>query len=365
MLKGKNVLVTGAAGFIGSNLVDALLADGAKVIGIDNMFNGRMENLAAAAASPGFTFVKGDVRDMDFLLDVMKGIDLVYHEAAFTSVPQSVKMPQLCNDVNVGGMINILNAARIRDVKRVVFASSSAVYGDTPTLPKHEEMPLHPISPYGVSKLAAEAYCIAYHQTYGLETVALRYFNVFGPRQKDSPYSGVIAIFLSKIMNNENPTIFGDGKQSRDFTYVKDVVRANMLAGVSAKAVGKAINVASGKPITMNDLTRIMFKVCKKDKLKILYTEKRTGDILHSYGDIKLAKEALDFVPQYDAVTGFEDLVKTTQLLANSSLDERERASMVLVEKNVACVFRKLPGISLFLPHFQAHEGSCRGFCAA
>nr|MDO8116976.1 NAD-dependent epimerase/dehydratase family protein [Candidatus Sigynarchaeota archaeon] len=271
----------------------------------------RMENLDAASASPRFTFVKGDVRDMDFLLEAMKGIDIVYHEAAFTSVPQSIKMPQLCNDVNVGGMVNILNAARIRDVKRVVFASSSAVYGDTPTLPKHEEMPLHPISPYGVSKLAAEAYCTVYHHVYGLETVSLRYFNVFGPRQKDSPYSGVIAIFLAKILKGENPTIFGDGKQSRDFTYVKDVVRANMLAGVSTKAAGKVINVAAGKPITMNELTAIMFKACKKDKLKIQYAEKRTGDILHSYADIALAKKLLDFVPQYDAVSGFEDLVKT------------------------------------------------------
>ncbi len=310
MLKDKNVLVTGAAGFIGSNLVDALLADGARVVGLDNMFNGRVENLDGASTSKQFTFAKGDVRDMDFLLDVMKGIDIVYHEAAFTSVPQSIKMPQLCNDVNVGGMVNILNAARVRDVKRVVFASSSAIYGDTPALPKHEEMPLHPISPYGVSKMAAEAYCTAYHHVYGLETVSLRYFNVFGPRQKDSPYSGVVAIFLAKILQGENPTIFGDGKQSRDFTYVKDVIRANMLAAVSAKAAGKAINVASGKPITMNELTRIMFKVCKQDKLKILYTDKRTGDILHSFADIKLAKETLDFVPQYDAVSGFEDLVK-------------------------------------------------------
>ena len=210
MLKDKNVLVTGAAGFIGSNLVDALLADGARVVGLDNMFNGRMENLDAASASSRFTFAKGDVRDLDFLLDIMKGIDVVYHEAAFTSVPQSIKMPQLCNDVNVGGMVNILNAARIRDVKRVVFASSSAIYGDSPTLPKHEQMPLHPISPYGVSKMAAEAYCTAYHHVYGLETVSLRYFNVFGARQKDSPYSGVIAIFLAKILQGESPTIFGE-----------------------------------------------------------------------------------------------------------------------------------------------------------
>ncbi|MBN2152166.1 MAG: SDR family NAD(P)-dependent oxidoreductase [Candidatus Lokiarchaeota archaeon] len=311
MLKDKKVLVTGAAGFIGSNLVDALLADGASVVGLDNMFNGRMENLADASASPRFAFLKGDVRDMTFLLDAMAGIDVVYHEAAFTSVPQSIKMPQLCNDVNVGGMVNVLNAARVRDVKRVVFASSSSIYGDTPTLPKHEGMPLRPISPYGVSKMAAEAYCTAYHHVYGLETVSLRYFNVFGPRQKDSPYSGVVAIFLARIAEGKNPTIFGDGEQSRDFTYVKDVVRANMLAATAPDAPGKAINVASGRPITMNDFTKAMFKACGKEHLQAQHAGKRPGDILHSFADITLAKEALDFVPRYDAVSGFEELVRT------------------------------------------------------
>jgi nucleoside-diphosphate-sugar epimerase len=229
MISGKKILVTGAAGFIGSNLTDSLLDLGAEVIGFDNMFNGRIENLSKALKNPKFKFIKGDVRDLDMLINVLKGVNIIFHEAAFTSVPQSVQMPQLCNDINVSGMINILNAARIRDVEKVVFASSSSIYGDTPTLPKHEDMHLDPISPYGVSKMAAEAYMTSYYRVYGMNTTSLRYFNVFGPRQKDSPYSGVIAIFVSKILNGENPTIFGDGTQSRDFTYVKDVIKANWL----------------------------------------------------------------------------------------------------------------------------------------
>ena len=313
-MEGKRILVTGAAGFIGSNLVDELLANGAIVIGLDNMFNGNMDNLQSALKSTEFTFIKGDVRDMYFLLDIMKDVEIIYHEAAFTSVPQSILMPQLCNDVNVNGMLNILNAARVRDVERIIFASSSAVYGDSPTLPKQEEMPLLPISPYGVSKLAGESYLLVYNQVYGLKTVGLRYFNVFGPRQKNSPYSGVIAIFLSKILQGISPTIFGDGEQSRDFTYVDDVVHANLLAALSDKAIGHAINIAAGKPITLNELTRIMLEECGRSDLVIQYAEERTGDILHSYADINLAKELLDFEPRDDAVSGFKKYLSRVKI---------------------------------------------------
>jgi nucleoside-diphosphate-sugar epimerase len=307
MLEGKKILVTGAAGFIGSNLVDALLNDGATVIGIDNMFNGRMENLAGAQKSSNFKFFKCDIRDSDYMIRVMKDIDIVFHEAAFTSVPQSILMPQLCNDVDVTGTLNILNAARICDVKKVVFASSSSVYGDTPTLPKSEDMHCDPISPYGVAKLAGEAYMVSYNRVYGLNTTALRYFNVFGPRQKDSTYSGVIAIFISKIFRNENPVIYGDGKQSRDFTYVKDVVKANILAGNSTKAAGKILNIAAGKPITMNELTQIMINTAGVKNVKIEHGPVRKGDIVHSFGDIKLATELIGYKPDFDAITGFYD----------------------------------------------------------
>jgi nucleoside-diphosphate-sugar epimerase len=308
--EGKRILVTGAAGFIGSNLTDALLAAGAEVTGYDNLWNGRMENLAQTLSHKKFKFWKADVRDSDMLLQVTKDIEIIFHEAAFTSVPQSVVMPQMCNDVNVTGMINILNAARVRDVKKVVFASSSAVYGDTPTLPKKEDMYCDVISPYGVSKLAAEAYCVSYHRVYGLNTTPIRYFNVFGPRQKNSPYSGVIAIFLAKILRGENPMIFGDGTQSRDFTYVKDVIEANMLAGLSTKAAGQILNIAAGKPISMNELTQIMLKACGREDLTIEHGPIRTGDILHSYGDITKAQTILGYTAKFDAVSGFMDLLE-------------------------------------------------------
>lgn len=308
-ISGKKILVTGAAGFIGSNLSDMLLSKGAKVIGIDNFFNGRAENLANARKNPNFEFKKADIRDYDFMFEVTRDVDIIYHEAAFTSVPQSILMPGLCNEVNVQGTINILNAARRNDVDRVIFASSSAVYGDTPTLPKHEKMQQDPISPYGVSKLAGESYLRAYYLSYGLKTTALRYFNVFGPRQRNSPYSGVIAIFLAKIMDGESPIIFGDGTQTRDFTYVKDVIQANILAATSEKSPGKIINVAAGAPISLNDLTKAMLTACQREDLKILYEGVRTGDILHSFGDISLSKELLGYTPQFTPLSGLTDLI--------------------------------------------------------
>jgi nucleoside-diphosphate-sugar epimerase len=309
-VEGKRILVTGAAGFIGSNLTDALLEQGAEVFGIDNMFNGRMENLEKAMKHPQFKFQKADIRDFDAMLHIMKDIEIVFHEAAFTSVPQSIQMPQLCNDVNVAGTLNILNAARVLDTKKILFASSSSVYGDTPTLPKHEEMHLDPISPYAVSKEAGEAYMVSYHRVYGLDTTCLRYFNVFGPRQKDSPYSGVIAIFLARIFEGKNPCIYGDGTQSRDFTYVKDVINANILAATTKRAAGQVMNAAAGKPISMNELTQIMIDESGQKGLKIEHGPVRTGDILHSFGDLTRAKEILGYEPKYDAVSGFRELLE-------------------------------------------------------
>ncbi len=309
-LSGKKIVVTGAAGFIGSHLVDALLEMGNEVIGIDNFYNGRQNNLAAAVKNTKFTLLRGDIRDFDFLLTQFRGIDIIYHEAAFTSVPQSVQMPQACNQVNVDGVLNVLNAARRNDVKKVVFASSSSVYGDTPTLPKHEEMPLVPISPYGVAKLAGEMYFRVYYKVYGLNTTCLRYFNVFGPRQRDSPYSGVIAIFFGKIARREPLVIFGDGSQSRDFTYVKDVVTANLLAAVEPKSAGEVFNIAAGSPITLNDLAKTMLEVTNQTALQIQHQANRSGDIVHSFGDLTKARKILKYQPKFTVRTGLQDYLQ-------------------------------------------------------
>ena len=306
IFNGKRVVVTGAAGFIGSNLTDKLLELGAEVIGIDNLFNGRLENLEYALKNKNFKFFKGDIRDLNFLLDVFNDIDIVYHEAAFTSVPQSVVMPVSCNDVNVNGILNILNAARKKDIEKIIFASSASVYGDLPTLPKKEDMSRLPISPYGVSKAACEGYIQVYHHVYGLNASALRYFNVYGPRQRDSPYSGVIAIWLRRIIRNEDLVIFGDGENLRDFTYVKDVVQANLLAA-EHDIGGEILNIACGSPINLTDLARLMLKLTDKENLIIKYTNPRPGDIKHSYGDMSKAKQLIGFESKYKQEEGLRD----------------------------------------------------------
>lgn len=305
--QGKKIVVTGAAGFIGSNLTDNLLELGAEVIGIDNLFNGRIENLDNARKNKKFQFHKGDVRDLSFLLDMFEDVDIVYHEAAFASVPQSVKMPENCHDVNVNGIMNILNGARRMNVEKVIFASSSSVYGDAKTLKKTEDMRRVPISPYGAAKLACEAYMQVYFHVYGLKTTSLRYFNVFGPRQRDdSPYTGVIAIWFNRARNNQNLIVFGDGEQSRDFTYVKDVVKANILAG-EKEAPGEIINIGAGNPITLTNLGKLILKLTGKESLKLEYTDPRPGDIKHSFADLSKSKNLLGFIPKYKQEEGLRE----------------------------------------------------------
>ena len=303
---GKRIVVTGAAGFIGSNLTDKLLELGAEVIGIDNLFSGRLDNLKDAFKNKNFDFQKGDVRDLNFLLDLFKDIDIIYHEASFVSVPQSVKMPSSCNDFNVNGILNILNAARKKDIDKIIFASSAAVYGDSPTLPKTEDMRRIPLSPYGVSKLACEAYIQSYNHVYGLNASCLRYFNIYGPRQRDSPYSGVIAIWMGRIIRNEDLLIFGDGENIRDFTYVKDVVQANLLAA-EHDIGGEIFNIACGSPISLTELAKLMLKLANKENLIINYTDPRPGDILHSYGDISKAKQLIGFKAKFNQEDGLRD----------------------------------------------------------
>lgn len=309
-LREKRILVTSAAGFIGSNLTDALLGNGSIVIGMDNLFNGRKDNLNDALKNPNFTFHKADIRDLSFLLDICKDIDIIYHEAAFTSVPQSVKMPLSCNEVNIKGTLNILDAARIRDVETIIFASSSSVYGDTSILPKKENMKCFPISPYGVAKLACEKYVNVYFKVYGLNTVILRYFNIYSPRQKDSTYSGVIAIWFGRIFRNENLIVYGDGDQKRDFTYVKDVIKANILSGINKNIGGEEFNIGESSPITVNKLAIKMKKICKKEHLKVEYTDPRPGDIRDSYADVSKAKKILKFEPNYNIELGLKDYIE-------------------------------------------------------
>src|SRR5713226_7178732 len=247
-------LITGIAGFIGSSIARALLAQGDEVRGIDNLSTGKRENLVELLSK--IDFREADLLSLDAIHDSCKGVDYIFHEAAIPSVPKSVLDPLGSNRANVDGTMHLLVAAKDAKVKRVVYAASSSAYGDTPTLPKHEGMTPNPISPYAVAKLASEHYMISFYRCYGLETVALRYFNIFGPRQDpSSPYSGVLAKFITLMLRGEQPTIFGDGEQSRDFTYIDNVVEANLLAchAPAAGVAGQVFNIATGRRITLNE----------------------------------------------------------------------------------------------------------------
>ncbi|MBL7118927.1 SDR family NAD(P)-dependent oxidoreductase, partial [Candidatus Bathyarchaeota archaeon] len=229
-MKGSKALVTGGAGFIGSHLAEALLKEGCEVTVLDDLSSGRIENIQPYQDQTGFSFVKGSILDRDLVKEVMSGVNVVYHQAAIRSVPKSIEMPSTVNEVNVTGTLNLLNEALAGGVERFIYASSSSVYGESATLPKREILPAVPASPYGTSKLAAEHYCRVFSKVYGLKTVSLRYFNVYGPRQTYGPYSGVIILFIGRALNSEPPVIFGDGEQTRDFTHVSDVVQTNLLA---------------------------------------------------------------------------------------------------------------------------------------
>src|SRR5215471_19719593 len=252
-------LITGIAGFIGSNLAHALIEQRATVRGIDNFSHGRAENIADIASE--FDFLREDITNTHAIRSACEGVDFVLHQAALGSVPRSLADPRATNEANVAGTLSVLEAARECGVKRVIYASSSSVYGNTPTLPKHERMPLNPISPYAVSKCAGEMYCQSFYNVLGLETVCLRYFNVFGPRQHPtSQYAAVIPRFIHQMLNGEQPTIFGDGKQSRDFTFVDNVISANLLACTAPGhlACGRAFNIAAGKSFSLNQLCSLL-----------------------------------------------------------------------------------------------------------
>jgi len=303
-MKFKRVLVTGGAGFIGSHLVDALVSEGCEVVVIDDLSTGNLLNLEHI--KDRITFLKGDIRDQDLLTKAADGCEVIFHQAAVVSVPKTVENPIDSAMVNDMGTLLILETARNTTVRRVVLASSCAVYGDGPELPKVEDMAPKPLSPYAVQKLAGELYALLYHDLYGLETICLRYFNVYGPRQDpSSPYSGVISIFMSKSASKEAPVIYGDGNQYRDFIFVKDVVKANLLAAKTDKASGKIFNVGTGSYVRMNQLWDMICSMTGFN-IKPKYEQSRSGDILESVANIDKVKSALGFEPEYSFEKGLE-----------------------------------------------------------
>jgi len=302
--------VTGGAGFIGSHIAEALLDKGESVIIFDNLATGREKNLAALKERA--QFIRGDLRDFDSLRNAMKGVEIVFHQGALASVPRSIADPITSLETNINGTQNVLLAARDTGVRRVVYASSSSVYGNSPTLPKREDMPTHPMSPYAVQKLTGELLCRVFTQIYGLEAVALRYFNVFGPRQDPtSQYAAVIPRFLTALIEKRRPIVYGDGEQTRDFTYIANVVQANLLAATSPHASGYAMNIGCGEQISLNTVLRLAGEVLNVSPHPE-YQEPRPGDVRESLADISLAQRLLAYKP---TVTFREGLTRTLDAL--------------------------------------------------
>jgi nucleoside-diphosphate-sugar epimerase len=302
-------LITGVAGFIGSSLARALLARNEEVRGVDNFATGKRENITEILER--IDFRECDILDLDAMHKACAGVDFVLHQAAIPSVPKSVLDPLGSNRANVDGTVNVLVAARDAKVKRVIYAASSSAYGDTPTLPKHEQMKPDPISPYAVAKLASEQYMISFYRCYGLETVCLRYFNIFGPHQDpSSPYSGVLAKFITQMLRGEQPTIYGDGEQSRDFTYIDNAVEANLLACKAPKsAAGQVFNIATGVRVTLNETFTLLQKLTSYDGLP-KHGRERGGDIKHSLADISKAEAGLGYKPRMHFEEGLRRTVE-------------------------------------------------------
>lgn len=309
-MKCRTVVVTGGAGFIGSNVVRTL-AKGNEVIVIDDLSAGHLKNIQDLIDDQSITFVKGDITDLNLLNHTFKNIDYVFHEAAIPSVPRSVKDPISSNNANVNGTLNVLVAAKDNGVKKVVYASSSSIYGDTPVLPKKEDMRPRPLSPYAVSKLTGEYYCQVFNDVYNLSTVSLRYFNVYGPRQDPlSEYAAVIPKFIGRVLNDKPPIVYGDGEQTRDFTFIEDVVNVNILAAESK--IAGVFNIAGGKRISLNELAKLVLKIIGKD-LDPIYDDPRPGDIKHSLADISKAKKELRYEPIFSLKKGLHETIKWFQ----------------------------------------------------
>lgn len=304
------ILITGGAGFIGSHLADELLANNHEVIVLDNLFTGKLENLTQHKNNEKFRFIKADITKRKKVRKSLKGVSGVIHEAAITNVPLSIKKPELTEKVNVKGTRILLEESANADVECFIYASSCAVYGEVKDLPISEDSELNPISPYGKSKLAAEKLCQNFNKNQGLDTVCLRYFNVYGPRQTLGPYAGVILKFLKRVKEGEPPIIFGDGKQTRDFTYVKDIVRGTLLTLEQEDTGGQIFNIGSGTAISINKLCETILNITNSTELEPIYEEAKAGDIRHSHADLSKAKEVLGFEPKVSLDEGLANLAK-------------------------------------------------------
>ena len=317
-LSNKRILVTGGAGFIGSNLCEALLKKGNKVVCLDNFATGKRENLEQLLLETHFTLIEGDIRKLDDCLKATKNVDYVLHQAALGSVPRSIKDPIASNDVNVSGFLNMLIASRDNEIKRFVYAASSSTYGDSELMPKVEHNIGKPLSPYAITKYVNELYADIFSKIYGLETIGLRYFNVFGRKQDpNGTYAAVIPKFVSQLMKGESPVINGDGSYSRDFTYIDNVIQANLLSLVTnnKKAINTVYNVAYGERNTLNNLVLYLKDFLsefdsKISKIKVIYGPNRDGDIPHSHASVDKAKENLNYNPQFSLQKGLKEAVK-------------------------------------------------------
>ena len=304
----KKAIVTGGAGFIGSHIAEELIVKDYQVTILDNLTTGSLTNIEPILRSKNVDFIQGSITNLATLRAAFSGADYVFHQAAIPSVPRSIKDPKTTHNVNATGTLNVLLAAKDNKVKKVVYASSSSVYGDTPTLPKVEDMTPNPISPYAISKLTAEYYCQVFQKVYGLETVSLRYFNVYGPRQDpSSQYAAVIPLFIKLSLEGKSPVIFGDGEQSRDFTFVKDVAEANILAAESGAS--GIYNIGNYQSVTINDLVQLIIKMIGNQAVKPIYKGTRPGDILHSLADNTRAK-SFGFRTRYSLEEGLAEVIK-------------------------------------------------------
>jgi len=308
-LKYDKVLVTGGAGFVGSHTADELLKEGSKVWVLDDLSTGFLGNLRAWKGNPRFHFQRGTVTNYRKVLSLVGRVDAIVHLAAIVSPLVSIHRPEVTNEINVTGTLNVLRATLKTGVRRVVYASSSSVYGNQTHLPIAETNPLQPITPYGTTKLAGEKYCGAFYASYGLETISLRYFNVYGTRQSANPYSGVIAIFASRLHNGLRPVIYGDGTQTRDFIHVSDVVRANLLALGATRGLGEVFNIGTGIPTSVLQLHSVLARVLGKPESTTVHRRPRPGDIRHSFSDTTKARHILRFRPGVELLHGLEGLV--------------------------------------------------------